>query len=245
MNDKKLWLLPNSKKPKKRIVGVFSDTHFPFVHPNYLKFLVDTFIYYKVTDIICTGDLVDNHAISRHQTEVDAMGGVSEYTLAKKYVKQYIKTFPKLKLCLGNHDRIPQRQGATLGLHTGFMKSFEESWNLPKGWKISDQFIFNNVLYDHYGSGKDGAINRALVERTSTVTGHTHSWANIKYTANNRSLIFGMNVGCGIDVVAYAFAYGKQARYKPNLACGIVISDCEAYLIPMGKKYFRSNEEVK
>lgn len=242
VSDERLWLLEEDKKPLDRVVGVFSDTHFPFVHENYLEFIIDTFTQYGVTDIICTGDLVDNHAISRHQTETMAMGGLTEFQMAYQCVRDYIEAFPKLKLCLGNHDLIPQRQAATLNLGDNFVKSFSEVWQLPKEWEVGDTFVFDNVLYNHYGSGKDGAINRALNERMSTVTGHTHSWANVKYSANERDIIFGMNVGCGIDNEAYAFAYGKNARYKPNLACGIVKSSSEAYVIPMGAKYFRSND---
>ena len=239
INDKRLWLLAEDKKPLERVVGVFSDTHFPFVHDNFLEFLTDTFIKYGVTDIVCCGDIVDNHAISRHQTETVAMGGLTEYQLATDYIKQYVKAFPKLKLTLGNHDLIPQRQAATLGLGGNFIKSFSDIWQLPKEWDIDETFVINNVLYNHYSSGKDGAINRALNERMSTVTGHTHSWANIKYSANERDIIFGMNVGCGIDNEAYAFAYGKNARYKPNLACGIVVSSSEAYVVPMGTRHFK------
>ncbi|WBK39982.1 metallo-phosphoesterase [PinkBerry-associated phage LS06-2018-MD08] len=243
VSDDRLWLLSEDKKPLDRVVGVFSDCHFPFVHENYLQFLTDTFVKWGVTDIVCTGDIVDNHAISRHQTETVAMGGLTEYQKAYDYIQEYVEVFPRLKLTLGNHDLIPQRQAATLNLGSNFIKSFSDIWDLPKEWEVGDSFVVNNVLYNHYGSGKDGAINRALTERMSTVTGHTHSWANVKYTANERDIIFGMNVGCGIDNEAYAFAYGKMARYKPNLSCGVVVSSNEAYIVPMGDKYFKSNQE--
>ena len=243
VNDERLWLLDEDKKPLDRVVGVFSDVHLPFDHPRYLDFIIDTFIEWGVTDIVCCGDLVDNHSISRHQTETMAMGGLTEYQQAYNTMRKYIKAFPKLKLTLGNHDLIPQRQAATLQLGGNYIKSFSEIWDLPKEWEIGESFVIDNVLYNHYGSGKDGAINRALTERMSCVTGHTHSWANVKYSANERDVIFGMNVGCGIDNEAYAFAYGKMARYKPNIACGIVKSSKEAYVVLMGDKYFRSNQD--
>ena len=53
-------------------IGIFSDPHIPFDHPNYLRFCEDTFEAYGVKRIICCGDLVDFHAISRHQTETCA-----------------------------------------------------------------------------------------------------------------------------------------------------------------------------
>ena len=57
-----------------------------------------------------------------------------------------------------------------------------------------------------------------------TVIGHTHSSAGVHYTANERDTIFGMNVGCGIDVKRYAFAYGKDFPRKPIISCGVVSS---------------------
>ena len=243
VNVDRLWLLEEDKKPLDRVVGVFSDVHAPFDHPNFLEFITNTFIEWGVTDIVCCGDIVDFHALSRHQTETIAMSGLTEYQKAYETMQKYVDTFPKLKLTLGNHDLIPQRQAATLGLGENFIKSFSEIWDLPSGWEVGDSFVIDNVLYNHYGSGKDGAMNRALNERMSTVTGHTHSWAGVKYSANERDVIFGLSTGCGIDNEAYAFAYGKQSRYKPNIACSIVKSSSEAYVILMGSKYFRSNEE--
>jgi hypothetical protein len=46
-------------------------------------------------------------------------------------------------------------------------------------------------------------------------------------------MIFGMNVGCGVDVKAYAMAYGKVYPKKPTLGCGIVIDGKIALFIPM------------
>ena len=40
------------------IRGVFSDTHIPFQHPNYLEFLKNTFKEWGVEEVICLGDLI-------------------------------------------------------------------------------------------------------------------------------------------------------------------------------------------
>ena len=49
-----------------------------------------------------------------------------------------------------------------------------------------------------------------------------------------------MNVGCGIDIDAYAFAYGKYDKNRPTLGCGIVFDSGNAIFVPMGKEYFRN-----
>lgn len=222
--------------------GIFGDVHAPFNHPNYLEFVKDTFKQFNVKDVICTGDLVDHHALSRFQSDPSAKGAYDEFDASYNEIHKFVKAFPKLKMCIGNHDYIPERQAATVGIGSRYLKSFSELFDLPKTWEIAEEFIIDNVLYKHGLNclGKDGAINAAINERMSTVIGHSHSFGGCKYSANKRSIIFGMNVGCGIDIQAYAFAYGKNARFRPTLGCGIVFNDSYAIFVPMGKEYFRS-----
>ena len=66
--------------------------------------------------------------------------------------------------------------------------------------------------------------------------GHSHSFAGVCYMASRNDMIFGMNVGCGIDNVdAYAFAYGTHFPKKPTrISCGIVLDGGEtAVVVPM------------
>ena len=233
---------PRFNEPIKKIIGVFGDTHIPFEHPNYLYFIQDTFKKYNVNQVICTGDLVDNHALSRHPTEPVAKSPEDELDLAISKVKLYTTAFKDVLMCEGNHDSIPHRQAATLGLSKRFMKSFSELLEIPGTWNIQEQHIIDNVLYKHGIScgGKDGALNTAIQERMSTVIGHYHGFGGVKYSANSRNIIFGMNVGCGIDISAYAFAYGKHAKYRPTLGCGIVFDDSNAIFVPMNATYFRN-----
>jgi hypothetical protein len=156
-------------------------------------------------------------------------------------VAKFVKAFPKVKMCKGNHDAIPYRQAATVGIGERYLKTFSELFNLPKSWEIEEEFIINGVLYKHGINcmGKDGAINTAIQERMSTVIGHSHAFGGCKYSANKRDIIFGMNVGCGIDIDAYAFAYGKYDKNRPTLGCGIVFNDSNAIFVPMGREYFR------
>lgn len=228
-------------------IGIFSDPHIPFDHPNYLQFVQDTFKKYNVGQIVCMGDLVDHHAISRFQSEPCARGAYDELDMSIKRVSKYVKAFPKLKMCRGNHDAIPVRQAATVGIGERYLKPFSELLNLPKTWEIEDEFIIDNVLYKHGINclGKDGALNTAIQERMSTVIGHSHSFGGVKYSANKRSIIFGMNAGCGVDIEAYAFAYGKYDKNRPTLGCGIVFNDSNAIFVPMSSTYFRSNGKTE
>jgi len=229
-----------NKQVQKRPVGVFSDPHTPFHHKNYIQFLKDTFKKYKVGRIVCTGDLIDFHALSRHETETNARSAYDEFDLAREAVREFTTAFPKADYILGNHCKRLVGKAKTAGIDRRFLKSLPELLNLPQGWKVhDDEVIIDNVLYIHgvNWSGKDGAINAAIANRMSTVMGHSHSYAGVKYHANSRDLIFGMNVGCGIDIDSYAFAYGKYFREKPILGCGIVFDEHTALFIPMGAEY--------
>ena len=226
---------------KPRIVGVVGDLHAPFTHKGYLPFLIDTFKTWGVTDVVFAGDIVDLHAISRHQTEPSAKGAEREYQMAYDVLQEYVKAFPIAKVVLGNHDCIPSRQVATLGMPEVFLKSFHELWGLPEEWEIDNHFIIDNTLYHHGlgASGQNGAINKALNERMSVVQGHQHSSFQIEYRANQRDIIFGISCGCGVDNSAYSFNYGKYAIKKPILGTAIIKSSSEAYIVPMPEDYFR------
>jgi porphobilinogen deaminase len=114
-------------------------------------------------------------------------------------------------------------------------KTYNEMMGYPEGWTWKHSHEIDNVIYQHGtgSSGQMGAVNRARDNRQSTVIGHIHSFGGVMYSASERDMIFGLNVGCGVDVKAYAMAYGKVYAKKPTLGCGIVIDGKIALFIPM------------
>lgn len=232
-------------KRDSTVVGVIGDTHFPFTHPRYLEFCRDTFREYGVGRIVHIGDLIDNHALSRHKTEPVADGVLSEYEKAKAMVKEWGEVFPSMHITRGNHDSIIERQASELGVPAAFIKSEHELYEMPDGWKIGEDVIIDDVLYKHgTGSGgMHGAYNSARRQCMSVVQGHTHSFAGVKWISTPQKLWFGMSVGCGIDIDAYAFLYGKYMENRPILACGIVKGPTEGLVIPMDivNKYARED----
>lgn len=225
-------------RAKHKVYGVFSDIHAPFDNKEYLPFLLETFKKFGVTDYVCLGDLVDFHILSKYTPEPCAMGAYRELDKALDTVARYTEAFPKCHLTFGNHDVRPEKLAASVGIGARLLKSFADLLELPPTWKVADEFVLNGVLYKHGINclGKNGAINAAIQERMSTVIGHSHSYGGVQYIANNTNSIFGMNVGCGIDVEAYAFAYGRHDKVRPTLGCGIVFSDEYAIYVPMRSK---------
>ena len=213
-----------------------ADTHIPFEHRHYLDFCLGIRDKFKCGTIVHIGDLVDNHAISYHEHDPNGWSPQQEMEVADKHINAWIKAFPKLNLCRGNHDSLVDRKGKTVGLPKRCFKPFREIWKLPKGWIDAFEFQIQGTKFIHGTgySGKYSHVQAAYDSRQSTVIGHTHSVAGIEWSANSKNIIFGMNVGSGIDRKKYAFAYGKDMRRKPVLGCGIVTDGGSyAQFIPM------------
>jgi len=224
-----------------KIVGIIADTHEPFCHKDYRNFCYQTFNKYKVSEIVHIGDEVDNHALSYHEHLPDGYSGGTEAEVAQKAMNKWYNTFPEVTVIVGNHSALPYRQATSAGIPKRFMKAYEEIWEAPIGWKWRLSTDIDHVKYIHGtgSSGQNGAINRAMRSRQSTVIGHLHAFGGVNYHASENDIIFGSNVGCGIDVHAYAFEYGKPFVNKPTLGCGIVINGTDAIFVPMklGRKY--------
>lgn len=218
-------------------VLIIADTHIPFEHKHYLDFCLEIYNRCKCTKVVHIGDLVDNHAISYHEHDPDGWSPAHEMDMTDKHLEKWFKAFPRLYLCRGNHDQLVDRKGKTVGLPRRCFQQFRDIWCLPNGWIDDFEHVIDGVLYKH-GTGTSGryahvtACERA---RMSCVVGHTHSTSGIEYIASSRDMVFGMNVGCGIDRKAYAFAYGKDFPRKPILSCGVVTDKGKyAQVFPMG-----------
>ena len=227
----------------KRNVLVISDLQAPFHHKGSLDFLSDQQRRWKANKIVCIGDEVDFHAISLHEKEAEANGPAQELKHAKLLLKQLYRLFPQVDVCLSNHTDRPYRVAGKYGIPREFLKDYKNLLHAPKGWNWFNRVYVDGVVYQHGEgySGKNGAIQAAMINRQSTVIGHLHSHGGVLWHANDNDLIFGMNVGCLIDVDAYAFRYGRTFKDKPTLGCGVVIEGQQAYFIPMplGSKVVR------
>lgn len=232
--------LDGYKEKADKPVLVFSDIHTPFDHKRYPDFLKDTYKRFGCGRVICLGDIVDNHVISSHATEPCALGAYTELDLAISRLKIYAALFPEVDYLSGNHDLRVDRMAASVGIGKRYLRELHDVLELPEGWVChGDEFIANGVLYAHGidAAGKNGAINKAMRERMSVAVGHSHAYGGCQQSANKRDTVFGLNVGCGIDDEAYAFVYGKHARNRVTLGCGVVFDSEEAVFVPMGREY--------
>jgi len=219
-----------------RTIGIIGDTHEPFSKKGYLEFCQQTFNTFSVDEVIHIGDEVDNSAISYHEKQTGMPNADSEMEQAMKSMKKWYKAFPEVKVCVGNHSALPFRKATTAGIPARMLKTYEDIWEAPSGWKWDLHYTIDDVLYTHGigAGGQNGALKLAMKQRQSTVIGHSHAFGGVCYSASYRDLIFGMNVGCGVDVEHLAMSYGKDFPSKPTIGCGIVADDGKtALFIPM------------
>ena len=202
-------------------VLVIGDLHTPFVKDGYLKFCKKIYNKYKCNRVVFIGDILDNHYSSYHETIPDGHGAEKELLMAKKQIAEFYREFPIANVCIGNHDRIPNRKSVTSGLSSHWIKDLKEVL-CTENWDYSEYFIIDDVEYTH-GTGRK-AINRSRQDMISVVQGHYHSDSYINFfVGKNSKRTFAMQIGCGIQESEYAFAYGKDFA-KPHINVGIVIN---------------------
>lgn len=219
-------------------VLVIGDTHAPAMHKDYIAFLKKIHKKHKCTRVVHIGDLVDWCALSFHEKEAFMPNPVDEFKQAQQQVRALHAAFPRADLLIGNHDSLPSRQAAKLGLPDEVLRGFDRLWELD-GWTIHPRYadlVIDNVVYRHGDKGKGGimaAYKNAIAEFRSVVQGHLHAQAGIVYHANQDECVFGMQVGCGVDHKHPAMNYGRVYAAKPILGCGVVYSSKLAFVEPM------------
>jgi predicted phosphodiesterase len=226
-------------------IGIVGDIHLPFEHPMYLRFCQDVFAAWQVDRVVLIGDIVDLHALSFWDHDPEGHSAEDESELAVNRVRKWHRTFEGADVMIGNHDERHYRVARKAGLPDRYLRSYKDVWRTPSWtWQYSKKIEGVNYEHGTCTGGKDGALNLAIQRRCSTVIGHIHTYPGVKCHANTDDSIFGMNVGCGIDVKAYAFAYGKAFAVRPVLGCGIVVDGTNPYFEPMpigrGERYHRS-----
>lgn len=205
-------------------VLAIGDTHFPAVHPGYLRFCMDLRDTYRCDTVVHIGDVVDHHAISKHEASPDAEGPVGEHKAAMEDVVRWRGAFPRALVCEGNHDARISRMAAAVNIPSRFLKGYAELYETP-GWKWAPDHTVDDVYYCH-GTGCGGmypAFNIMAKMLMSVVSGHVHSAAGIWWRANPVRRIFGMNLGCGVDDKHVAFRYGENLKIRSILSAGVVI----------------------
>lgn len=205
-------------RTKERRILVIGDLHCPFELEGYFDFCLDTYDRFACNQVIFIGDILDNHYASYHETDANGMSGGYELQEAIKHVDKWAQAFPVADVIIGNHDRLIMRKAFSSSVPREWIKDYNEV--LGTAWNWVERIEYDGVQFVHGEGGT--ARTKAKNDMQSTVQGHIHTQAYVEWLVGNRSKIFGMQVGCGIDRDSYAAAYAKHYK-KQAIGCGVVI----------------------
>jgi len=205
-------------RAKERRILVIGDLHCPFEKQGYFEFCLDTYDRFACNQVIFIGDLIDSHATSRHETDPNGMSAKTELEQAIADLEKWREAFSVATVIIGNHDRVVMRRAFSSSIPSMWIKSFNEV--LGTSWDWTERAEFDGVQYVHGEGGT--ARTKAKNDLQSTVQGHIHTQAYVEHFCGNRSRIWAMQVGCGLDRETYAAAYAKHYK-KQAIGCGVVI----------------------
>jgi len=234
MKTKKTRIV-KKEKVKDRRIFIVGDLHAPFIKQGYLEFCKKTYDKYKCTDVVFTGDIIDNHATSFHDHDPDGQSAGDELENALEQLKDWIKVFPKAMVCIGNHDRLPARQAFVAGVSSKWVRDYSEVLGCPN-WEFAEGFDIDGVRYEH-GEGQRPHI-KMLHNRQSYVCGHIHSELSIKYSVSEHDRLFAVQIGWGGDQSAYSMAYARNFK-KGVVSCGVILENGTTPIVipmPLNKK---------
>ncbi len=227
-----------------KVLGI-GDPHNPVVHPGYIRFCQDIGDAWDCDTTVIIGDVADNHAISFHAANPMCPGPCDEFELTKYYMQKWYTAFPDAFITIGNHDERVMRLAQSVGIPSKFLRNYSEVWDTPN-WKWEYEHEIDDVCYLH-GTARSG-VNPAWTtmqkKMMSVVMGHCHSRAGVKIRTVGRNRYFALDTGCGIDVDAYQFAYGKHVTERPVLGAAVIIDGIPYYeVMPCspGELYHKSN----
>jgi len=165
-------------------------------------------------------NVIDNHYSSYHESDPDGYGAGEELDRAIDMIADWYHTFPKATVIIGNHDRLVYRKAYSSGVSKKWIREYKEVLN-TSGWDFVENIEFHGINFNHGEGGT--ARNRIKSELQSQVQGHLHTQLYNDFLVGANFIVFGMQVGCGIDIKSYAMAYGKHYK-KPAIGCGVVLN---------------------
>lgn len=215
-------------------VLVISDFHAPAHSPHVVDWLADLKRKYKPQNVVCIGDLGDQHAWSTHSDDPHSLGPDEEDIYTLRVLKQLYRLFPRVKACIGNHDLRLARRCGGIGIPSRLQRTVSEIYSSPAGWQWRDSWYVDGVWYSHGTQfrGPNPALQAALLNGVPAVIGHHHSRAGVTYLAGSVKSTWGMSVGCLVDPTYPTMAYAARHASQSILGTGVVI-DRIPHFIPM------------
>jgi len=221
---------------KNSRVLVISDLHAPYYHQDTVPFLAAIKKLFNPDKIILTGDEVDGHCISFHDTDPDLpFSASSELEKAIEHLTPIYELFPKADILESNHGSLVYRRAKSHGLPRHVLRDYREILDAPKGWRWHNDLTITlsdgqDCYFCHGKSTSGRKLSQSLA--CNSVQGHFHNNATIDYFATDKGTFWSVISGCMIDDKSRAFAYNKLNLYRPVLSC-VIILDGHPKILPL------------
>jgi hypothetical protein len=212
---------------------IISDLQIPFEAHQALPFCreVQKTLKIPAANVLCVGDETDGYHGGDWPKDPDAhLSAVDELREAKERLKDWYRAFPRMKLAVSNHMLRWSRKAFNAQIPSQILKPWADiieapaTWIWKERWDIPTRHPFS-IIHGMGYSGMNGHRQAALTLGRSVAIGHLHSHGGIAQVRTETQTLWGMNVGCLIDVDAFAFKYGKYSKDKPTLGVGAVVDD--------------------
>ena len=230
-------------------VLVIGDTHFPYAHPDAVSWLIALNRKYRFDLVLHSGDELDYHAMSFHDSDADALSAGHELEAAIRMMEPLYKEFPNMILAESNHGSLVHRKARHHGFPRRVIKSYRETIDAPAGWEWRDFIRWqspigqSNLLVHSLGANVLGV---AKFKGLNVIQGHHHSAHSIQYWHNDEknTALFAAQTGCLIDDTSYAMAYNKLTKERPIIGSLAVIDGTPLLLSMFLDRHGRWNGRI-
>lgn len=216
----------------KRVVCI-SDIQAPYHHKDTLGFLKRVKKDVKPDLIVCLGDELDQHTLSRYPATMDAPDGASEYRAAIDLWRSIYAVYPRALSVTSNHVQRISKRAAETGIPSAYLKETKEFMQAPEGWYWNDKWVVDDIQYEHgerAGSGPNGLRALIVANMRSTVIGHYHESPGTQWINNGERCIWGLNVGSLVNADSHGLSYTRNNRHKPVAGLGVILDGCPRFI---------------
>lgn len=209
------------------------DTQDPFSHPDALPFCRYLKRHYKISDenIIHAGDEEDQYHGSLYKKNPDALHTpTSELKEVRERFKAWYSEFPKMKLCESNHGGRWLKKALDADIPSELLRKHRDVLEAPEGWVWQKRWIIEGSKRrfmaehgDDWG-GQQPHVQAAMHNGISTIMGHHHSLADIRFLVTAMQQMWACVSGSLIDFDQYAFEYAKKNKLKPVSGATVILN---------------------
>lgn len=211
---------------------ITSDHHLPYVNDKFWKDFPRLLKFYKPDNIVFNGDLIDNHAVSHHKPDNDAMSHHDELIKSQDMMNNIFDLTKKYPVfyTIGNHEPRIEKVCADNHISRACLKSLRELYSIPSNWTIKDKHLIDNVLFVH---GQSPVKHKtSLMYGKSTVQSHYHSLLEVSYMQSETQRLFSCFSGSCADDNSIGLSYAKNVLCKSAYGA-IIIIDNIPQVIPL------------